>query len=172
LVGSALTLSRRHVVGRGGRSQRRRHRGRPDGAPPRAAVAAPACRPPPRQSRGTVDATAARQKSSRGFGHRPHGHACGRRGAGGSGSGGRARRSGRHQLVGGACRMEHQYGAKASPTARPTGRSRPAERAHRPLLAGMLARRPPRARERTSGTATNGTWSRSKLEPRSGKSVG
>jgi len=139
------------------------------GATPSGGGAAAAGLPPPRQSRETLDATAARQKRSRSFGHRPHGHACGRRSAGGSGSGGRARRFGRHQLVAGACRTEHQRGTKASPTARRTGRRRPAERAHRTLLAGMLAHRPPRAREGTSGTETSSTWSRSKREPRSGK---
>jgi len=57
-VGSSPAPSRRHAVRRGGRSQRQRRRRRPDGAQSRAAVAAPAGRPPPRQWRATADATA------------------------------------------------------------------------------------------------------------------
>ena len=96
-VKSASTQSRRHAVRTGGRSQRQRRHGRPDGAPPLAVVAAPAGRPPPRPLRTTADATEAGQKRSRGFGIRPHAHAIRRGGDGGGGNGGRTRLLGRHQ---------------------------------------------------------------------------
>jgi len=95
---------RRHAVGRGRRSPRRRRRGRRDGSPPRAAVAPPAGRPVLWQSRATAEAAAAGRRRNRGFGHRPHGRASGRRGDGGGGSCGGARRLERHQPVGWARR--------------------------------------------------------------------
>jgi len=88
----------------GGEDHRQRGAGLGVPQPRPGAVAAPAGQPPPRQSHATADATAAGRKHSRGFGHRPHGHASGRRGDGGGSSGGRARWLGRHQPVGGARR--------------------------------------------------------------------